>query len=335
MGDDAVSEENDLVCPRERPATTCVERSVRTHPVGQPITHSTNDGLRCPPPIPVRAPRCNDPREVGSVREGVSIPRTATSVSVAPAWRPLSFVQFPATPPALASFAVGVGMFPRARSAAIAGLSSDSSNVAGEEVEPIADVRGADGTRGDTVPFRSPPARGQRVDDLAERGASVDGEDPGDVFEEHPRSSAVGDDAPELGPQPSFVLGAELVSGAAVPLARDARKDEIHEATELSAVEGFQIVPHRTRSHGALDHAMAEDGCCVCTPLDSTHNAKSGQSNGSPELQSSASSADSERGSRSGAISHTDHTPRPASFSTIDVGASGRSNRTRPHGMNG
>lgn len=116
MGDDAVSEEQDLVGVLLRLGSTV--RVVVIHPSGHPIIHSTNLGLRTPPPVPVLSPRCKDPRDVAPRFE--STLRTTRSVSVVPLCRPLASVQFPATPPAFASFAVTVGIEPRARSACTA-----------------------------------------------------------------------------------------------------------------------------------------------------------------------------------------------------------------------
>lgn len=103
LRDDAVAEEVELV-------------GMSAHPAGKPIIHSTNRGLRSIAPLPVLSPVDDDPG---------SIPRTATSVSVAPELRPLSGVQLPATPLALQSVAVGVGKVPRAIS-----FATPSCNVA-------------------------------------------------------------------------------------------------------------------------------------------------------------------------------------------------------------
>lgn len=90
------------------------------HRRGSPIIHSEKDGFRRPIPTPELAPEGDEFFESSSdvdgefvERLGVSSPRTTTSTSVAPACRPLSFVQLPAVPFDLRSFAVGVGRCPR------------------------------------------------------------------------------------------------------------------------------------------------------------------------------------------------------------------------------
>lgn len=117
--DDGVSESVEFVGVRGRLA-------VEIQPAGNPIIHSTKHGLRCPGPGPELAADVDDGSESLSssraetvVRPGTSIPRTATSVRVAPLWRPLSDVRLPAVPPARASCAVGVGRTPRCCSLAI------------------------------------------------------------------------------------------------------------------------------------------------------------------------------------------------------------------------
>lgn len=84
---------------------------------GSPIIQLTNCGARRIPPIPVGSPEVDDSPDAF---EGVSSPRTATSVNVAPAFLPELSVQLPAVPDALQSVAVGVGSIPRAASLLIA-----------------------------------------------------------------------------------------------------------------------------------------------------------------------------------------------------------------------
>ncbi len=87
--DDAITEEVELF------------GVIAVQPGGRPIIQVTNSGLRRTPPIPVLAPEVGDGPEA---LFGVSNPRTAC--------RPECSVQFPATPLAFASCAVGVGRIP-------------------------------------------------------------------------------------------------------------------------------------------------------------------------------------------------------------------------------
>lgn len=55
-----------------------------------------------------------------------------------------------------------------------------------------------------------------------------------------------------------LILLAKSLSGVAERLARVAASDEIHDATPRSAVEGSQVAPDRSRSHGFLRHASRQ-----------------------------------------------------------------------------
>lgn len=172
----------------------------------------------------------------------------------------------------------------------------DALGVGSEQEETISDVRGTEGTRGNAVPFRNPPARGQRVEDLSEGSAAVDGEEPGDVLDEEPASATLEEDSPDLVPEPALVGDAEALPCDAGSLTWKTGNDEIHAAAERSAVEGFQIVVDRGEIQGARRHSMSEDSCRVGLPLDSTHKANSGASKLDGKLEASVAGAEGEAG---------------------------------------
>lgn len=134
-------------------------------------------------------------------------------------------------------------------------------------------MRGADASRGNAIPFRSPPARGQAPEDLLERATFVDGEQPRHVFEEQQRRVTVDDDAPDGRPEPSLVVGSAALAGDRGRLTGEARSNEIHASAPCLAVEGVEIVPDRSRSHRRFFHPGHESGCNVGLPLDNAHNA--------------------------------------------------------------
>jgi hypothetical protein len=179
------------------------------------------------------------------------------------------------------------------------------SGVGSEQVETIARVRGADGCRRDTVPFRIPPALRQVPEDFLEGAAGADAEQAGHVLDEQPSSAELARDAPDVGPQPSIIVGAEPSAGDAGGLARESRSDEIHEAAPRAAVEGFQIVPDRRELQGAFDHSISDDGSRVGLPLDNNHKANGGQSKSDAALEAEDASAEGGDGSRFGTNSHT------------------------------
>jgi hypothetical protein len=95
----------------------------------------------------------------------------------------------------------------------------DALGVGSEQEETISEVRGTAGSRAETVVFRSPPARGQVVEDFEERLAFVDREEPRDVFGEEPASLTLDRDAPDLRPEPAGVFRPEALAGDRRPLA--------------------------------------------------------------------------------------------------------------------
>jgi hypothetical protein len=250
---------------------------------GKPIIHSTKRGLRCNPSDDARPPG-----------------RHTASVSVVPAFLPDSLVQLPDVPDFLQSRAVGVGSIPRAarsgnvcefRFSLVTPLQSRAVGVGSEQEDAIAEVRGADGCRWHTVPFRSPPARCQVAEDFAERLPVVNTEQSGHVFDEQRTGTSLSDDSPDVRPEPSLVVDASSFAGNACALAGESGNDEIHPSTKRAAIEGFQIAPDRTRIQGTFRHSIREDGCCVGLPLDSSHRANGDASKADPEFESAVSRA--------------------------------------------
>lgn len=68
---------------------------------------------------------------------------------------------------------------------------------------------------------------------------------PLDVFKEHPAGPAFADDPRDRGPQMAGVVLAAPLAGRRERLAGISRRQDIHNATPRSAVEGFNIVPDR------------------------------------------------------------------------------------------
>jgi hypothetical protein len=164
-------------------------------------------------------------------------------------------------------------------------------------------VRGADGGRGNTVPFRSPPARDQVPEDPLESGSAVNGEKSRDVLGEDPAASGLAGDSPNLGPQPTGIADSEALSGDGGSLAGEPGNDEIHAIAVRVAVEGFQIVPDRAWIQRTLGHSTCEDSSRVGLPLNSTHSANTGESKADGELEATVAGAEGEEGG--GTYNHT------------------------------
>lgn len=188
----------------------------------------------------------------------------AASVSVVPECLPLS-VEYAAAPEEALSFAVAEG----------------------QHEEPLATVRRANVGRSHKIPLRIEPERGKVGQHSIEPKAKVSG----DVLEEDERSSALRDDARDLGPEVSLVSLAELLAGDAEGLAWVSRNDEIHRATPAFAVEGSEIVPDRSAIQPRFFHPGHEDGRGEGVPLEEANGAAPA---GQPEVDSADACAETE-----------------------------------------
>ena len=129
--------------------------------------------------------------------------------------------------------------------------------------------------------------------------------DAWDVLQQQESRSHVEHDALDPRPEPSFVVGALLLSSDGEGLAREARNDEIHASTPRCAVEGFEIVPDRSAIQGLVRHPRHEDGRGIGFPLDVTNGAGSGDGKMHGQVEPADSGAERKDGKGSGTCSHT------------------------------
>ena len=186
--------------------------------------------------------------------------------------------EFAVTP--TASIAVGVGKSPfRAMSTspgrtAAPGLRDllkppdVATGVGSEKEDSITEVRGADGCRRNVVPFRSPPALGQRGEDSIKPAR---GKEAWDVLHEEVARSNLANDPPDFIPEPSLVGDPPPLAGEGVGLAGESSSDEIHRATPRATVKRGEIVPDRRRIQGRVFHPRHESGRTIGLPLDNAH----------------------------------------------------------------
>jgi hypothetical protein len=159
----------------------------------------------------------------------------------------------------------------------------------GEEEEPLPEMRGSAVERGENIPRAIEPERGQIADQLVKASPSVNCEQPGHIFNEHGAGLDLGDDPGNVGPEPALIERAAARSGGAGGLAREARREEIHDAAPRSAIEGREIVPDRRAIQRRVFHPCHEDGRCVGVPLNVTHaSVRSAEREGHAEFQSSS-----------------------------------------------
>lgn len=107
--------------------------------------------------------------------------------------------------------------------------------------------------------LRIEPHLGQIGEDLVEGGALVDGREARDVLEERVRRIDFTENASNIGPDPALVVDAFSFSCDGIPLAGEARNEEIHDATPGSSVESEEIRPQRARSLASFFHLLDQD----------------------------------------------------------------------------
>jgi hypothetical protein len=111
----------------------------------------------------------------------------------------------------------------------------------GQEEEAVALMGCPDLRRAEHVPFASVPERGQVPENVFNSAMK----EIWDVLQEHVAGSHFPNHPRDLRPEPAVVVGLGALAGEAPGLAREACRDEIHDATPWAAVKGRDIVPNR------------------------------------------------------------------------------------------
>lgn len=183
-------------------------------------------------------------------------------------------------PDALASPAVGVGHESLAKSVEPPSSSSGSPR----EAEPAGpSMRCAHVARSKTVPLRIEPEYGKGSED----GIASVNSDAWDVLQEHEVGSYFAQDALEVRPQPALVFGAEATPRLTERLAREARRNEIHNTTPAFALEGREIVPDRRWIQSLVFHPRHESGRGESVEFDVTHAVVVSAGKGETEFETS------------------------------------------------
>src|SRR5262249_55008158 len=113
------------------------------------------------------------------------------------------------------------------------------------------------------------------------------------IFQEDVAGSYIANDAGDIGPQPPFVFESSALAGMTERLAREASRDEIHEATPRSAIEGLKVLPHRRAIQGRVFHPRHDNGRRKAVPLNVTNGSVTlvPQGESEPEFKSSDAGA--------------------------------------------
>jgi hypothetical protein len=151
----------------------------------------------------------------------------------------------------------------------------------GQDEKAGAEMRCADRSRAEQIPLRIEPEYGQVPENEVEPSKS----EGRDVLQEHEAWSNVAKDLVDERPDPPLICGPEPKPGARRGLTREARSDDIHEATPRSASEGANVVPDRSARQERRFHPGHDDGRSEGVPLDVTHRSVVGDREGEAELE--------------------------------------------------
>ena len=115
---------------------------------------------------------------------------------------------------------------------------------------------------------------------------------PGDVFEEDPFRAAFADDAGDVGPEVTGIVGPTALSGRAEGLAGIACEDGIEGAAEGPGIEAAQVGPDRGRGEVACALGGDEDGARPVLPFDEGAGVIAGFGEHEAQIKASAACAE-------------------------------------------
>jgi hypothetical protein len=129
---------------------------------------------------------------------------------------------------------------------------------------------------------------------LSQDGFKTEGDVACDVFEEDPFGAAFVDDAGDVGPEVTGIVGAAALSCLAERLALVSGKDGIERASEWPRIECSQVVPYRGRGEVSGPLGGDEDAAGVFLPLDEAAGVIAGLGKHEAHIQASAACAEGE-----------------------------------------
>lgn len=141
-------------------------------------------------------------------------------------------------------------------------------------------------------PCDTKPERGQ----VCEYGIqSPRRSEAGDVFQDDEAGSKKANAGGDLRPDPAFVLDAVARTGHAVRLARETRREDVHQSAKLAPWEGCEIAcENRRRLQGLIFHPLQEERRGAGFPLDVAHNTSSAEGDVNAEIEHPDAAAQAE-----------------------------------------
>lgn len=125
-------------------------------------------------------------------------------------------------------------------------------------------MAGANVGRSDNTPLRIEPAVGQVAEN---KGQSASGNKGRHILQPDEPGIRFANAVPDVRPDPPLVRGAFALAGCGPRLAGEPSAHDIHVATPASAIEGSNVVPHRSRIQCALAHTRDQARGCKGFPL--------------------------------------------------------------------
>lgn len=155
-----------------------------------------------------------------------------------------------------------------------------------EDAQPL--VRRADFCRAEQTRRR----RVAHAPKFSQDSFKAEGDVTGDVFEEDPFGAAFADDACDLGPEVTGVVGTATLSGSAEGLAGISGEDDVEGTAEGPSIETAEIIPDR--GWGEIPGALCgdEDRARPVFPFDKGAGVISRFGEHDAQIQASAASAE-------------------------------------------
>ena len=127
---------------------------------------------------------------------------------------------------------------------------------------------------------------------LSQDGLKAEGDVTGDVFEKDPFRAAFADDAADLGPEVTGIVGTAALSGRAEGLARVSGEDGVEGAAEAAGIEAAQVGPDWGRGEVPCALGGDEDGARPVLPFDEGAGVIAGFGEHEAQIKASAACAE-------------------------------------------
>ena len=155
-----------------------------------------------------------------------------------------------------------------------------------EDAQPL--VRRADFCRAEQTRRR----RVAQAPKLSQDGFKTEGDVTGDVFEEGPLGATFGDDARDVWPEVTGIVGPAALSGRAEGLAGISGEDDVERAAEGPGIEAAQVGPDWRRGEVPRGLGGDEDGAGPVFPFDKGAGVIAGFGQHDAQIKASAACAE-------------------------------------------